>query len=110
MIIGTNTSIACDVSIKMMPNEYVILVYPDMKAPHARIIKLVAIDSDYYSSFSETHSFSSAKMKINFPKAQPMMIPGRKIPAGTNVPYVTMVNKYQMHMKTSSSGHSMVTL
>lgn len=29
------------------------------------------------------------------PRAQPMIIPGKKRPAGTLVPYVVMVKKYQ---------------
>ena len=110
MIIGTKTSMAYDVSIKMMPSEYVILVYPDIKAPQAIIMKLVARASRCSSSSYLIKSASSATTKINFPRAQPMMIPGKKIPAGTFVPYVVIVNKYQMHIKISSSGQSIVTL
>ena len=37
-MIGTNTLKSCDVSIKITPNEYVILVYPAINAAHPMIM------------------------------------------------------------------------
>jgi len=37
------------------------------------------------------------------PKAQPIIIPGKKRPAGTQTPYVVTVKKYQMQKKYNIS-------
>lgn len=49
-------------------------------------------------------------MKSTYPRAQPMIIPGRKRPAGTKVPYVVIVKKYQIIKKNTMCQYSMTTL
>lgn len=97
--IGTNRLIVCEVSIMITASENVIRVYPARTAAVPSTVK-------FLMSFSSTEGLSinfhwqiSFPMKV--PRAQPRIIPGKKRPAGTLVPQVMQVKKYQTKKKTT---------